>query len=61
MTPRPEALRCRLGLALPPGLRLRRLAVRGSFRRILSTKAAPAVSVGALALARWVDGWGGVE
>lgn len=52
VTPRPEAMRCQLAVRLPPGMRLRRLAVHGSFPRLLSTKAAPKVCIDTQALCR---------
>lgn len=52
VTPRPEAMRSRLALRLPPGARLRQLRVHGSFGDILSEHAAPEVEVDMRALAR---------
>ena len=52
VTPRPEAMRCQLEVQLPAGARLEALMVHGSFRRVLSTAAAPLVIINTVALAR---------
>lgn len=43
VTPRPQAIECRLDVRLPPAARLQQVVVHGSFARIISPCAAPQV------------------